>query len=83
MLAFSCAPSSSSPRHPSSHSRHVFDPEPLPDSHPYWQHPRVLATSHGASFGDGMAARGDQLFLDNLARLLAGEPLHKEVPPVA
>ena len=61
----------------------VFDPEPLPDSHPYWQHPRVLATSHGASFGDGMAARGDQLFLDNLARLLAGEPLHKEVPPVA
>ena len=57
----------------------VFDPEPLPEADPYWQHPSVLVTSHGSSFGDGMAERGDALFLANLQRFLAGEPLHKEV----
>ena len=57
----------------------VFDPEPLPETDPYWQHPSVLVTSHGSSFGDGMAERGDALFLGNLRRFLAGEALHKEV----
>jgi len=57
----------------------VFDPEPLPETDPYWRHPKVLVTSHSSSFGDGMAERGDALFLNNLQRFLAGEPLHKEV----
>jgi phosphoglycerate dehydrogenase-like enzyme len=57
----------------------VFDPEPLPESHRYWEHPSVLVGSHGSSFGDGMSDRGDELFLHNLRRFLAGEVLHKEV----
>ena len=57
----------------------VFDPEPLPENHPYWSHPSVLVGSHCSSFGDGMADRGDALFLSNLQRFLADQPLHKEV----
>lgn len=57
----------------------VFDPEPLPESHRYWDHPSVLLGSHGSSFGDGMSDRGDTLFLNNLERFLAGQSLHKEV----
>ncbi len=29
----------------------VFDPEPLPKEHPYWEHPKVIVTPHVASFG--------------------------------
>lgn len=27
----------------------VFEPEPLPESHPFWHHPRILLTPHVAS----------------------------------
>ena len=60
----------------------VFDPEPLPEDNAYWSHPKVLVSSHTSAFGDGMAERGDALFLGNLQRLLAGEPLHKEVTAI-
>ncbi len=57
----------------------VFDPEPLPRNSRYWDHPRVRLTAHSSFAGEATAERGDALFLANLARYLAGEPLINEV----
>lgn len=57
----------------------VFETEPLPSTSPLWSHPKALVTSHTSGFGDGLEERGDALFLDNLARYLAGDPLRNEV----
>ncbi len=57
----------------------VFRTEPLPSDSPFWDHPRVRLTPHSSSGGDGTLGRGDILFLDNLKRFAAGEPLINEV----
>jgi phosphoglycerate dehydrogenase-like enzyme len=59
----------------------VFDAEPLPEGSPFWDHPRVALTAHASAFGDGQAARNDLIFLENLRRRLAGEPLLYEADP--
>ena len=53
----------------------VFRAEPLPEDSPFWSHPKVSLTGHASAFGSGQTARNDALFLENLRRLLAGEPL--------
>jgi phosphoglycerate dehydrogenase-like enzyme len=53
----------------------VFRTEPLPDDSPLWTHPKVSLTAHASAFGSGQTARNDTLFLENLRRRLAGEPL--------
>jgi len=53
----------------------VFRTEPLPDDSPFWNHPKVSLTGHASAFGSGQTARNDALFLENLRRRLAGEPL--------
>ncbi|MFW8636505.1 2-hydroxyacid dehydrogenase [Cribrihabitans pelagius] len=51
----------------------VFRMEPLPASHPYWQHPQVTVTPHIASeTRDSTAA---ELIAENIRRSEAGEPL--------
>ena len=52
----------------------VCDPEPLPQHHPLWVHPRVLLTPHIASVTQpGTAA---PIVLENIRRHQRGEPLH-------
>ncbi|GAB4142073.1 MAG: hypothetical protein Tsb0016_10160 [Sphingomonadales bacterium] len=51
----------------------VFQQEPLPSDSPLWRHPKVALTAHLSGMGSGLSARSDALFLDNLARYLAGE----------
>ena len=53
----------------------VFATEPLPADSPFWRHPGVALTGHASALGTGLGARGDAVFLANLARFLAGEPL--------
>jgi D-2-hydroxyacid dehydrogenase (NADP+) len=53
----------------------VTDPEPLPRAHPLWRMPNVLITPHCAGTHAGYDERAARVFLDNLRRYAAGEPL--------
>jgi glyoxylate/hydroxypyruvate reductase A len=57
----------------------VFESEPLPRESPLWAHPRVVVTPHSSSGGLGRHARNIEMYLTNLARYRAGEPLLWEV----
>ncbi|HET6970156.1 MAG TPA: D-2-hydroxyacid dehydrogenase, partial [Phenylobacterium sp.] len=59
----------------------VFEVEPLPAESPFWRHPRVTLTPHSSGMSVGNATRNDALFLDNLNRYLAGEPLRNVADP--
>ncbi|WP_340647291.1 NAD(P)-dependent oxidoreductase [Phenylobacterium sp.] len=59
----------------------VFQVEPLPIDSWMWEHPNVRISAHTSNSGQGTPARGDQLFVDNLKRFLAGEPLINEASP--
>ena len=50
-----------------------FHQEPLPDDHPYWNHPKVLLTPHAAAEGvvSSMAAQ----IVENMQRARDGRPL--------
>ncbi|MBX3569186.1 MAG: glyoxylate reductase (NADP(+)) [Rhizobiaceae bacterium] len=53
----------------------VTEPEPLPEGHPFYTHPKVRITSHLAWDGDGNAARMRGIIAENLERFAAGKPL--------
>jgi phosphoglycerate dehydrogenase-like enzyme len=59
----------------------VFATEPLPPESWFWDHPKVRVSAHTSNSGDGNVGRGDDLFLENLRRYLAGEPLLNEADP--
>lgn len=56
----------------------VFQTEPLPQDHWIWDHPKIRVSGHTSNSGDGNARRGDELFVENLRRYLAGLPLLNE-----
>jgi phosphoglycerate dehydrogenase-like enzyme len=57
----------------------VFEQEPLPMDHWAWTHPRVVVTPHASNAGNGMIMRAANTFLDNLARMTAGQTPHNIV----
>jgi phosphoglycerate dehydrogenase-like enzyme len=57
----------------------VFDVEPLPSDHAFWTHRRVTVTAHNAAGGTGRYGRAAELFIDNLRRYRAHQPLRNEV----
>lgn len=57
----------------------VFDPEPLPEDHPFWTNPSIVVTSHVAGAGSGMGSRNDTLFVRQLDDFLSGRPLRLEI----
>ncbi len=59
----------------------VFHTEPLPEDDPLWSHPKVRLTPHTSFAGNGSQGRWDKLFLDNIRKFVAGEPLGQEVDP--
>ena len=54
-------------------------PEPLPDGHPLYHHPRVRITPHVSWAAQGAAEVTARKFVDNLQRFVAGLPLHDVV----
>ena len=57
----------------------VFNHEPPPADSWVWTHPRVSLTPHTSNGGSGMRPRSEANFLDNLARMVQGQPLHNVV----
>ena len=61
----------------------VTDPEPLPDGHPLWSHPRVLITPHiGNTPEMGIPLLAAHI-VDNVRRFGAGQELHGVVDVAA
>jgi phosphoglycerate dehydrogenase-like enzyme len=59
----------------------VTDPEPLPPGHWLYAHPQVFLTPHASWAGPPAFGAATEIFCDNLARFLAGEPLEGVVGP--
>lgn len=57
----------------------VFEKEPLPADHRFWNDPRVTLSAHTSNSGSGRERRGDHLFLDNLAAFVQDRPLRNLV----
>jgi phosphoglycerate dehydrogenase-like enzyme len=53
----------------------VYDTEPLPAEHPFWDHPRVLVSPHVGAVTSRFWERESDLMLENIQRYLAGAPL--------
>jgi len=61
----------------------VADPEPLPPGDPLWSRADVLITPHVAAVAALTGARREQLFVENVRRFGAGEPLRNVVDKAA
>ena len=53
----------------------VTVPEPLPDGDPIWAHPNLVITPHVTGNLDNYHEGATAIFIDNLRRYIAGEPL--------
>ena len=53
----------------------VYQTEPLPPGHPFYDHPRVLMTPHVSATTRGFWARQTRLIAENIGRFARGEPL--------
>jgi phosphoglycerate dehydrogenase-like enzyme len=57
----------------------VTEPEPLPEGHPLWSAPGLLLTPHVGGAVPETNARAASAVVEQLARVLAGEPLQNVV----
>ena len=51
----------------------VFETEPLPDNHPFWDHPRIFLTPHVSGRSPYYMARALEIFKENVPYFLAGD----------
>jgi phosphoglycerate dehydrogenase-like enzyme len=56
----------------------VFATEPLPAASALWDLPNVIITPHNSANTGSSGVEAAEIFLDNLARYVAGEPLRNE-----
>jgi len=61
----------------------VFEQEPLPTTSPLWELENVIMTAHYAGLTPAYDQRALAIFLGNLRRYRAGEPLENVVDKVA
>jgi phosphoglycerate dehydrogenase-like enzyme len=59
----------------------VFDQEPLPPESPFWDMENVILTPHISGGTEIYNQRAVEIFVDNLRRYLAGQPLQNVVDP--
>ena len=59
----------------------VTVPEPLPDGDPAWADPTLFITPHVSGAFDHYVEAATEIFIDNLHRYIAGEPLRNIVDP--
>jgi len=59
----------------------VTDPEPLPADHELWDVPNVMITPHISGGTPRYMDRAIDIFVENLEKYLAGEPLRNVVDP--
>lgn len=60
----------------------VFDPEPLPAESPLWSVPNLIITPHvSADDGDNYVPITLDIFMNNMRRYIASEPLQNVVDP--
>ena len=57
----------------------VFEEEPLPETSPLWDMENVIVTSHYSGSSPRYTERAFKIFIDNVNRYRAGEPLHHVV----
>jgi len=57
----------------------VFDPEPLPEGHPFYRLDNLLLSPHTADHTADWLERAMQLFLDNFAQFRQGQPMNNIV----
>ena len=57
----------------------VFDEEPLPKAHPFWQMPNVLLSPHCADRTPGWLEMSTEFFIQNFDRFQKGQPLENIV----
>ena len=53
----------------------TVDPEPLPDGHPLYSHPKVRVSPHISWSAPGTLERTLEIFVENVQRYRAGRPL--------
>lgn len=58
----------------------VFTEEPLPESHPFWNHPKILVTAHAA--GTSLPQTAVVTIAANIRKAMAGERLSQQVDRV-
>lgn len=57
----------------------VTDPEPLPNGHPLWSHPKVIITPHQSGNTEGEMDIATEICLENAKRIGRGENVVNEV----
>jgi phosphoglycerate dehydrogenase-like enzyme len=57
--------------------------EPLPQDSPFWSLPNVIITPHNGATTPATAQRSVDIFIDNLTRYVAGQPLRNVVDKTA